>query len=118
MAACGGSGGDKIQEKEDSGCNGKEEIWWKRKEEGNSKNRYVGLWYKEISVETVVWVANRELPLINTSRVLKVIKPGLLVLLDDTNGGIIWSSNTVTKLPDSGNLVVKDANDAAPGNFI
>ncbi|KAL2555423.1 G-type lectin S-receptor-like serine/threonine-protein kinase [Forsythia ovata] len=91
----------------------------------NSKNRYVGMWYKKITVSTVVWVANREVPLTNTSGVLKVVDPGLLVLLNDTNGGIIWSSNTsrhvktpVAKLLDSGNLVVKDANDDDPGNFL
>ncbi|KAL2476169.1 G-type lectin S-receptor-like serine/threonine-protein kinase [Abeliophyllum distichum] len=91
----------------------------------NSKNRYVGMWYKKITVATVVWVANREVPLTNKSGVLKVVDPGLLVLLNDTNGGIIWSSNTsrhvktpVAKLLDSGNLVVKDANDDDPGNFL
>lgn len=56
---------------------------------------------------------------------MKVIEPGLLVLLNDTNGVIIWSSNTsrpvknaVAKLLDSGNLVVKDANDDDPVNFL
>ncbi|CAA2969613.1 G-type lectin S-receptor-like serine threonine-kinase At4g27290 isoform X1 [Olea europaea subsp. europaea] len=92
---------------------------------GNSTNRYVGMWYKTIAVITVVWVANRKVPLTNTSGVLKVIEPGLLVLLDNANGSIIWSTNTsrrvkspVVKLLDSGNLVVKDANDADQGNFL
>ncbi|CAA3012690.1 G-type lectin S-receptor-like serine/threonine-protein kinase At4g27290 [Olea europaea subsp. europaea] len=91
----------------------------------NSNNRYVGMWYKEIPAKTVVWVANREIPLTNQSGVLKVIEPGLLILLNDTNGVIIWSSNTsrpvktaVAKLLDSGNLVVKDANDDDPVNFL
>ncbi|CAA3001028.1 G-type lectin S-receptor-like serine threonine-kinase At4g27290 isoform X1, partial [Olea europaea subsp. europaea] len=91
----------------------------------NSNNQYVGMWYKEIPAKTVVWVANREIPLTNKSGVLKVIEPGLLVLLNDTNGVIIWSSNTsrpvktaVAKLLDSGNLVVKDANDDDPVNFL
>ncbi|CAA3006340.1 Hypothetical predicted protein [Olea europaea subsp. europaea] len=76
----------------------------------NSNNRYVGMWYKKIPAKTVVWVANREIPLTNKSGVLKVIEPGLLVLLNDTNGVIIWSSNTsgpvktpVAKLLDTGN---------------
>ncbi|KAL2496254.1 G-type lectin S-receptor-like serine/threonine-protein kinase [Forsythia ovata] len=92
---------------------------------GKSKNRYVGMWYKKITDSTVVWIANREVPLTNKSGVLKVVDPGLLVLLNDTNGGIIWSSNTsrhvktpVAKVLDSGNLVVKDANDDDPGNFL
>ncbi|KAL3503316.1 hypothetical protein ACH5RR_037765 [Cinchona calisaya] len=58
-----------------------------------SSNRYVGIWYKKISIQTVVWVANREAPLLNTYGVLEVIKPGLLVLRTDTKN-IIWSSNS------------------------
>ncbi|CAA2954678.1 G-type lectin S-receptor-like serine threonine-kinase At4g27290 [Olea europaea subsp. europaea] len=93
--------------------------------QGKSTNRYVGIWYKRITVMTVVWVANREVPLTNTSGLLKVINPGLLVLQNDTNGVIIWSSNTsrpvktpIAKLLDSGNLVVKDGNDDDPKNFL
>ncbi|XP_022877597.1 G-type lectin S-receptor-like serine/threonine-protein kinase At4g27290 isoform X2 [Olea europaea var. sylvestris] len=93
---------------------------------GNSKNRYVGMWYKNITDKKVVWVANREIPVSNTSGVvLKVIEPGLLVLLNESNGRIIWSSNTsrpvkipVAVLLDSGNLVVKDANDDDQGNYL
>ncbi|KAH6795740.1 hypothetical protein C2S51_036726 [Perilla frutescens var. frutescens] len=91
----------------------------------NSKNRYVGIWYKKITVKTVVWVANRNNPLIDTSGLLRVIEPGLLVLLNSTNGTIIWSTNTsrsvqtpVARLLDSGNLVVKDANDDNLDNFL
>ncbi|KAG8386239.1 hypothetical protein BUALT_Bualt03G0128200 [Buddleja alternifolia] len=91
---------------------------------GNSKNRYVGIWYKKVTIRTVVWVANREIPLTNTSGVLKVIKSGNLVLLNEAND-IIWSTNTsttveipVAQLLDSGNLVLKDANDDNPKNFV
>ncbi|MCD9640325.1 hypothetical protein HAX54_025601 [Datura stramonium] len=93
---------------------------------GNSKNRYLGIWYKNISVTTVVWVANREAPLATKSGTLKVIKPGRLVIMNDTNH-IIWSTNTsrslqnpVAKLLDSGNLVVKEAgsDDIKIGDFL
>ncbi|KAK6154298.1 hypothetical protein DH2020_008546 [Rehmannia glutinosa] len=91
----------------------------------NSRNRYVGIWYKKITVQTVVWVANRDIPITETSSgTLRVIDPGLLVLVNDTNG-IIWSTNTsrtvqnpVAQLLDSGNLVVRDANDDNPENFL
>nr|XP_009777836.1 PREDICTED: G-type lectin S-receptor-like serine/threonine-protein kinase At4g27290 isoform X1 [Nicotiana sylvestris] len=92
---------------------------------GSSK-RYIGIWYKQIlPVQTVVWVANREKPLTNKSSVvLKVTKPGILALLNGKNE-IIWSTNTsrsvqhpVAVLLDSGNLVVKDANDGNPENFL
>ncbi|KAL2519341.1 G-type lectin S-receptor-like serine/threonine-protein kinase [Abeliophyllum distichum] len=38
----------------------------------NSNNRYVGMWYKKIPVTTVVWVANREVPLTNKSGVVEI----------------------------------------------
>ncbi|KAL6517093.1 hypothetical protein OROHE_017799 [Orobanche hederae] len=86
----------------------------------NSSNlRYLGIWYKNITVKPLVWVANREVPLTTTSGVLELTAQGNLVLLNDTNGTVIWSSsNTMRSVPspvaqllDSGNLVVKDAND-------
>ncbi|KAK4398439.1 G-type lectin S-receptor-like serine/threonine-protein kinase [Sesamum angolense] len=93
---------------------------------GNSKNRYVGIWYKKITAFTVVWVANRDNPLTNTSgTVLKVIQPGILALLNGSNA-VVWSSNTslriaqnpVAQLLDSGNLVVKEANDENPDKYL
>ncbi|WMV39799.1 hypothetical protein MTR67_033184 [Solanum verrucosum] len=91
---------------------------------GDSENRYVGIWYKNISVRTVVWVANREAPLTGASSILKVIEPGILVLVNGTNS-VVWSTNTsrsvqnsVAQLLDSGNLVVKQADDDNPGNFL
>ncbi|KAL0306449.1 UNVERIFIED_CONTAM: G-type lectin S-receptor-like serine/threonine-protein kinase [Sesamum radiatum] len=92
---------------------------------GNSKNRYVGIWYKKITAFTVVWVANRDNPLTNTSgAVLKVTGPGILSLLNGSNS-MIWSSNTsgvaqtpVVQLLDSGNLVVKEATDANSDKYL
>jgi hypothetical protein len=90
---------------------------------GNSKSRYVGIWYT-ISSETVVLVANRDAPLSDHSGVLKVTDDGVLVLLNSTNG-TVWSSNTsktaensVAQLLDTGNLVVKDGNVNEPENFV
>ncbi|CAN4104115.1 unnamed protein product [Withania somnifera] len=91
---------------------------------GNSKNRYVGMWYKNISVRTVVWVANRVAPLTSRSGILKVMEPGILVLLNGSNN-VVWSTNTsrsvqnpIAQLLDSGNFVVKEAGDDNPGNFL
>ncbi|KAF5781050.1 putative protein kinase RLK-Pelle-DLSV family [Helianthus annuus] len=80
---------------------------------GNSKNTYLGVWNKKISVRTVVWVANRNHPLPGESLlVLKIADQGNLGLYN--NISMIWSSNTTTsgnataKLRDNGNLVVVD----------
>ncbi|KAK9075910.1 hypothetical protein SSX86_004240 [Deinandra increscens subsp. villosa] len=86
---------------------------------GSSGDRYLGIWYKKISVKTVVWVANRDRPLtIASSGVLRIVGPGNLVLMNGTDGIIMWSSNTtsssssstttnaIAKLDDMGNLVV------------
>lgn len=91
---------------------------------GNSKSRYVGIWYGKISTRTVVWVANRDIPINDTSGVLRLSEEGILVLIDDTNS-TIWSSNPsrsvnnpVAQLLDTGNLVVRDGNDNDPENFL
>ena len=41
---------------------------------GESKNRYLGIWYMKISPLTVVWVANREKPIIDTSGMFELTK--------------------------------------------
>ncbi|XP_050145484.1 G-type lectin S-receptor-like serine/threonine-protein kinase At4g27290 isoform X4 [Malus sylvestris] len=88
-----------------------------------SNRRYVGIWYKKISVKTIVWVANRDTPLTDLFGVLKITNPGILVL--NHNMSTIWSSNTsrtaqnpVARLLDSGNLVVVDRSDDDPENFL
>ncbi|RWR88180.1 G-type lectin S-receptor-like serine/threonine-protein kinase RKS1 [Cinnamomum micranthum f. kanehirae] len=84
----------------------------------NYKNRYVGIWYNKIPNQTIVWTANRENPVRNSSGIL-TIKGGNLVLLDggDNNNIILWSTNVSSstmannssaRLTDSGNLVLKD----------
>ncbi|GKA10499.1 G-type lectin S-receptor-like serine/threonine-protein kinase [Tanacetum coccineum] len=92
---------------------------------GKSKNRYLGIWFKKISKGTVVWVANRETPITDTSGMLKVSQEGNLVIL---NGGnkVIWSSNTTATMTNrskknvtvqllySGNLVLWDKNSTNP----
>lgn len=76
----------------------------------NSTNRYVGIWCK--TQDFVVWVANRNQPLINNSSgVVTISNDGNLVLLNGQKN-VLWSSNVpnVTtnssfQLSDDGNLV-------------
>lgn len=56
----------------------------------NSKNRYVGIWWK--SQSTVVWVANRNQPLNDSSGKVTISEDGNLVVLNGTKQ-VIWSSN-------------------------
>lgn len=83
---------------------------------GKSPNYYIGIWYNKIKItlESIVWVANRETPISDTfSSKLKFIN-GNLVLLNESNNQI-WSTNmisTATKsasitLLDDGNLVMR-----------
>ncbi|XP_038895670.1 G-type lectin S-receptor-like serine/threonine-protein kinase At1g11300 isoform X1 [Benincasa hispida] len=83
----------------------------------NSTGRYVGIWFNHISSsQTIVWVANRDKPLNNTSGIFTIYKDGNLVVLDG-NGTVLWSSNvsssssttnTIARILDSGNLVLED----------
>ncbi|KAL2327754.1 hypothetical protein Fmac_021181 [Flemingia macrophylla] len=89
----------------------------------NSTRRYLGIWYTNVSPFTVVWVANRNIPLESKSGVLKLNEKGILVLLNGSNS-TIWSSNMASKagnnpighLLDSGNFVVK--NEQETNNFL
>ncbi|KAL7243987.1 hypothetical protein ACSBR1_016248 [Camellia fascicularis] len=83
----------------------------------NSRSRYLGIWYNNIPVQTIVWVANRDRPLNDSAGGLKIGDDGNLILLD--SGGIVaWSTRiqnisskpTVAQLLDSGNLVLRSEN--------
>ncbi|GKV19182.1 hypothetical protein SLEP1_g29474 [Rubroshorea leprosula] len=86
----------------------------------NSDNWYVGIWYKNIPERAYVWVANRDAPLSNSSGVLKVVDQNIVLL--DQNQKLVWSSNitkggnTVAELLDSGNFVLREAED--PNNYL
>ncbi|TXG47254.1 hypothetical protein EZV62_026548 [Acer yangbiense] len=80
---------------------------------GNSSNHYLGIWYNKKS-EPVVWIANRNKPLKDTSGVVTISEDGNLVVLNGQNE-VLWSSNvsnSVTnvsaQLLDTGNLVLRD----------
>ncbi|XLU93877.1 hypothetical protein S245_008229 [Arachis hypogaea] len=93
---------------------------------GNSTNRYLGIWYKNVSPLTVIWVANREIPLESNSGVLKLNQNGALVILSGTNS-TIWSSfnntpgkssNPIAQVLDSGNLVLKNTETKERNDFL
>lgn len=80
-------------------------------------NRYIGIWYNSIPDKTVVWVANREAPLVDASGVLTVMADGNIALIDG-KGVPLWSSNltgipvnTSAVLLDTGSFVLRDSED-------
>ncbi|GJT86987.1 G-type lectin S-receptor-like serine/threonine-protein kinase [Tanacetum coccineum] len=92
---------------------------------GNSKNRYLGIWFKNTSPHTVVWVANRETPLTNSMGIVKLDHQGILSIM---NGGgiVIWSSNSSrsgthinskAQLLGNGNLVIMEENNVVWQSF-
>ncbi|GMN64974.1 hypothetical protein TIFTF001_034049 [Ficus carica] len=91
---------------------------------GNSKNRYVGIWYKNIPVQTVVWVANRCSPINDSSGLLTINSTGNLVLLYQKKS-VVWSTSSskqakkpIVQLLDSGNLVLRDQEDGNSETYL
>lgn len=86
----------------------------------NSTNRYVGIWF--MAESNVVWIANRNEPLRDSSGTITMSENGNLVVLSGQNQ-VVWStnvsnissSNSIVKLLDSGNLVLTDR---ASGNMV
>ncbi|KAH9323923.1 hypothetical protein KI387_018562, partial [Taxus chinensis] len=61
-----------------------------------TNNWYIGIWFALISDKTVVWVANREIPVRGASGVLNFSIDGRLRLFD-LQGRTIWSSDNILK---------------------
>lgn len=83
---------------------------------GNSNNRYLGIWYNKVPEQTVVWVANRDSPIQNSTGVLKINGDRNLVVVVGDRKTPLWSTNVSTainnstaKLFDSGNLVLSSS---------
>lgn len=82
---------------------------------GNSSKHYIGIWYKKVSQQTVVWVANRDNPISDTHSSELRISQGNLVLFNESQKQI-WSTDlppstspsTEAVLLDEGNLVLRD----------
>ncbi|EAY76080.1 hypothetical protein OsI_04007 [Oryza sativa Indica Group] len=83
---------------------------------------YLGIWYASIPGQTVVWVANRQDPVVNVPAVARLSADGRLVIVDAKNT-TVWSSpaparnvtaaGATARLQDDGNLVVSSG---SPGS--
>ncbi|KAK7405118.1 hypothetical protein VNO78_06314 [Psophocarpus tetragonolobus] len=92
---------------------------------GSSQKRYLGIWYKNIPIQTVVWVANRANPINDSSGILTLNSTGNLVLTQ--NSSLVWytnnnshkqAQNAVAVLLESGNLVIRDEGETNPEEYL
>ncbi|CAA6658370.1 unnamed protein product [Spirodela intermedia] len=72
---------------------------------------YLGIWFA-ISNTTVVWVANRDKPLNDSSGILRIDSTGNLVL-----AGALPAQSSA-QLLDSGNFVLREGSSPTAGNFL
>jgi len=85
---------------------------------GTSLKIYLGIWYKRFDRKDIVWLANRENPLSDSSSSrLELSEDGNLVLLEGSSNIPVWSTNltlsrsnsTEVVLGDDGNFVLRDS---------
>ncbi|KAF0917172.1 hypothetical protein E2562_016968 [Oryza meyeriana var. granulata] len=83
---------------------------------------YLGIWYASMPGQTVVWVANRQDPIVNVPAVVRLSADGRLVIVDGQNA-TVWSSpapvrnvtaGATAQLRDDGNLVVRSDRSGSP----
>ncbi|CAN8271128.1 unnamed protein product [Cochlearia groenlandica] len=84
---------------------------------GSSSNFYIGMWYENLSQQTIVWVANRDKTVSDKNSSILKLSNGNLILLNDKTQSPVWSTNlnsTTSEtnlkavLLDDGNLVLRD----------
>ncbi|CAA2973564.1 G-type lectin S-receptor-like serine threonine-kinase At4g03230 isoform X1 [Olea europaea subsp. europaea] len=85
---------------------------------GTSSSYYIGIWYKNVTPITIVWVANRETPISDMNSAEFKILDGNLMLMDESQVSI-WSTNVnltssnslEATLGDNRNLVLRDGSE-------
>ncbi|CAM8937376.1 unnamed protein product [Rhodiola kirilowii] len=83
---------------------------------GNTSKHYIGIWYSKVSIETIVWVANRQAPISDRFKSELKISNGNLVLVNSQSQVPVWSTNLNSTgsnpaqavIQDDGNLVLRD----------
>ncbi|KAL1560144.1 G-type lectin S-receptor-like serine/threonine-protein kinase isoform X1 [Salvia divinorum] len=78
----------------------------------NSSNRYIGIWFNKVTIQTVVWVANKNHPISDSSGALSVTTAGNIIITSNQSS-IIWSANSTSRNPvlrllDDGNLALDE----------
>ncbi|XBH59117.1 hypothetical protein VPH35_080425 [Triticum aestivum] len=90
----------------------------------STKNyHYVGIWYNRIPERTVVWVSNRAAPITtNLSSANLVVTNNSDIVLSDSNGRVLWTTNNSVSmnsisveavLDNTGNFILRSLADSA-----
>lgn len=81
---------------------------------GNSSNYYIGIWYKSTSVQTIIWVANRDNPIPYPSHYSSslVLTDGNLVLYNNLNV-IFWTTSSLHEASNATEAILLET-----GNFV
>lgn len=82
----------------------------------NSNNRYVGIWFNKVPQQTVVWVANKNSPIVDFSGELTITADGNIIIRANRSELAVWSSNSSStainspfmQLLNNGNLVITE----------
>ncbi|XP_060187807.1 G-type lectin S-receptor-like serine/threonine-protein kinase SD1-29 isoform X2 [Lycium barbarum] len=82
----------------------------------NSSRLYLGMWFKNIPGQRIVWVANREDPLraSDSAAILKIAEDGNLRIVNGNQNTVwstnasVYSNNTIAVLTDEGQLFLKN----------
>ncbi|KAK8450507.1 hypothetical protein SEVIR_6G039900v4 [Setaria viridis] len=82
------------------------------------KHYYVGIWYNNISQRTVVWIANRDVPITNISSAMLTLTSSSHIVLSDGNGRILWRSNSSSIRSSPATTISAEAALENTGNFI
>uniref|UniRef100_A0A9I9CEZ1 Receptor-like serine/threonine-protein kinase n=2 Tax=Cucumis melo TaxID=3656 RepID=A0A9I9CEZ1_CUCME len=75
--------------------------------------RYVGIWYSQIPQRTIVWVANRNQPLNDTSGTFALDRHGNVVLFTPTQTISLWSTNTTIQSNDDVSIELQNTGNLA-----
>ncbi|KAM3245175.1 hypothetical protein ACQJBY_056482 [Aegilops geniculata] len=84
----------------------------------STKHYYVGIWYKNIPEDNVVWVANRAMPITDPSSATLAFTNGSNLALSDTNGQLLWTTNISATGNSSSEVTGGEATLDNSGNFV
>uniref|UniRef100_M0Y3I5 non-specific serine/threonine protein kinase n=1 Tax=Hordeum vulgare subsp. vulgare TaxID=112509 RepID=M0Y3I5_HORVV len=82
------------------------------------KHYYIGIWYRNIPKDNVVWVANRAMPIADPSSATLAFTNGSKLALSDTNGQLLWMTNISAARNSSSEATGGEATLDNNGNFI